>query len=70
MEMLNSEFNDISQDLSCPDLFPKKLQAEMIELNDYIFSNITIGVYMCGLTDSQVCPTRTSAAAQLEQAML
>lgn len=54
MEMLNSEFNEISQDTSCPDLFPSELQPRINELNDYIADKITFGVYKCGFSDSQV----------------
>ncbi|KAA6429496.1 MAG: hypothetical protein FRX49_00888 [Trebouxia sp. A1-2] len=45
MEMLNSEFDEISQDSSCPDLFPKELQAELTELNDHMADSINTGVY-------------------------
>ena len=54
MEMLNSEFNATSQDSSCPDLFPKELQAEICQLNDDVADNISIGVYKCGFAESQV----------------
>ena len=57
MEMLNSEFDGISQDASCPDLFPKQLQAEINELNEYIHDNVNTGVYKCGFAESQVSQT-------------
>ncbi|DBA85260.1 TPA: hypothetical protein ACH3X2_005959 [Trebouxia sp. C0005] len=53
MEMLNSEFDEISQDSSCPDLFPKELQAELTELNDHMADSINTGVYKCGFAQSQ-----------------
>ena len=54
MEMLNSEFSDVSQESSCPDLFPKELQPKINELNDYIADKVTFGVYKCGFSDTQV----------------
>ena len=55
MEMLNSEFDELCPGSSCPDLFPKHLQQEINELNDYISDNVNTAVYKCGFTDSQVC---------------
>ena len=57
MEMLNSEFGGISQDASCPDLFPKQMHEEINELNAYIHDNINTGVYKCGFAKSQVSLT-------------
>ena len=54
MEMLNSEFDCICEDASCPDLFPNQLQAEINELNEYIHDNVNTGVYKCGFAESQV----------------
>ena len=55
MEMLNSEFDELYSESLCPDLFPKHLQDEVNQLNDYMHDNISIGVYKCGFAQSQVC---------------
>ena len=55
MEMLNSEFDELCSESLCPDLFPKHLQEEINQLNDYMHDNINTGVYKCGFAQSQVC---------------
>lgn len=55
MEMLNSEFDELCSESLCPDLFPKHLQEEINQLNNYIFDTINTGVYKCGFATSQVC---------------
>ena len=73
MEMLNSELDELCTHSSCPDLFPKHLQAEITDLNDYLSDTINTGVYKCGFAESQVfCwharPTSPCAAADADTA--
>lgn len=54
VEMLNSEFDELCSETSCSDLFPKHLQEDINQLNDYMFDTINTGVYKCGFATSQV----------------
>lgn len=54
MEMLNSAFDELCPQPTCPDLFPGHLQEEINQLNDYMSDTINTGVYKCGFTQSQV----------------
>jgi len=45
--MLNSEFNDFAEKPDL-DLAPDNLQAQMDEVDPWIYDNINNGVYRCG----------------------
>ena len=53
MEMLNSEFDSLRQDESCPDLYPAELQAEIDELIDHMSDRVNTGVYKCAFAKTQ-----------------
>uniref|UniRef100_K3W9C4 GST C-terminal domain-containing protein n=1 Tax=Globisporangium ultimum (strain ATCC 200006 / CBS 805.95 / DAOM BR144) TaxID=431595 RepID=K3W9C4_GLOUD len=46
VRMFNSEFNDIVP--SSLDLYPEPLRAEIDEINEWIYNDISNGVYKCG----------------------
>ncbi|XP_076955287.1 uncharacterized protein LOC143630075 [Bidens hawaiensis] len=52
IRMLNTEFNDIAENPSL-DLYPSHLQAQINELNEWIYSGINNGVYKCGFAKKQ-----------------
>jgi len=51
IRMLNSAFNDLTQDRS--DYYPEWLQADIDDLNQMIYDNINNGVYRTGFATSQ-----------------
>ena len=50
--MLNSEFNDFAEKPDL-DLAPANLQAQMDQVDPWIYDNINNGVYRCGFASSQ-----------------
>ncbi|KAL6502218.1 hypothetical protein OROHE_024811 [Orobanche hederae] len=52
IRMLNTEFNDIAENASV-DLYPPHLQAQINEVNDWIYDGINNGVYKCGFAKKQ-----------------
>ncbi|KAL6561860.1 hypothetical protein OROGR_002867 [Orobanche gracilis] len=52
IRMLNTEFNDIAENATV-DLYPPHLQAEINEINDWIYDGINNGVYKCGFAKKQ-----------------
>lgn len=72
MEMLNSEFDSLRQDESCPDLYPTELQSQIDNLNNFLSGKVNIGVYKCAFSKSQgeynkVCVELFQALDTLEQ---
>lgn len=51
IRMFNTEFQDLAP--MGEDLYPKELQKEIDEVNDYIYHNINNGVYKAGMADKQ-----------------
>jgi putative glutathione S-transferase len=51
MRMFNQEFNRFTD--STMDLYPKELQAEIDQLNDFVYENVNNGVYRAGFATSQ-----------------
>lgn len=60
MEMLNSEFDSLRQDESCPDLYPTELQSQIDDLNNFISGTVNIGVYKCAFSKSQASNVHTT----------
>lgn len=52
IRMFNTEFNDIAENPSL-DLYPPQFQAQINEINDWIYSGINNGVYKCGFAKKQ-----------------
>lgn len=52
IRMLNTEFNDIAENATI-DLYPPHLQAQINELNGWIYNRINNGVYKCGFAKKQ-----------------
>lgn len=54
LRMLNTEFNDlVDAEAAKVDLYPAELQANIDELNSWIYDNINNGVYKTGFSTSQ-----------------
>ncbi|CAH2354637.1 glutathione S-transferase omega-like 2 [[Candida] railenensis] len=54
LRMLNSEFNELlPKQYSEIDLYPSKLQAEIDELNGWVYDNVNNGVYKTGFATKQ-----------------
>jgi putative glutathione S-transferase len=51
VRMFNSEFNDVVP--SSLDLYPEALRAEIDEVNEWIYNDISNGVYKCGFATEQ-----------------
>ncbi|XP_076933154.1 uncharacterized protein LOC143598960 [Bidens hawaiensis] len=66
IRMLNTEFNEIAENPSL-DLYPSHLQAQINELNEWIYSGINNGVYKCGFAKKQ--EPYEEAAKQLYEAL-
>ncbi|KAK6150216.1 hypothetical protein DH2020_017741 [Rehmannia glutinosa] len=52
IRMFNTEFNDIAENAAV-DLYPPHLQAQINEVNDWIYDAINNGVYKCGFAKKQ-----------------
>ncbi|KAL5731405.1 glutathionyl-hydroquinone reductase [Ranunculus cassubicifolius] len=52
MRMLNTEFVDIAENASL-DLYPAHLQAQIDEVNQFVYDGINNGVYKCGFAQKQ-----------------
>ncbi|CAK9151635.1 unnamed protein product [Ilex paraguariensis] len=52
IRMFNTEFNDIAENASL-DLYPPHLQAQISEVNEWIYDAINNGVYKCGFAKKQ-----------------
>jgi putative glutathione S-transferase len=52
IRMLNTEFNDIAENPDV-DLYPTHLQAQINEVNSWIYDGINNGVYKCGFATKQ-----------------
>ncbi|KAI8000056.1 Glutathionyl-hydroquinone reductase YqjG [Camellia lanceoleosa] len=52
IRMFNTEFNDIAENAAL-DLYPPHLQAQINEINDWIYDGINNGVYKCGFAKKQ-----------------
>ena len=56
IEMLNSEFNEFSEDVAeakALDLFPEEKRDEIRKLNDHVYDNVNNGVYKAGFARKQ-----------------
>ncbi|KAN0029619.1 hypothetical protein ACTA71_007751 [Dictyostelium dimigraforme] len=57
MRMINGEFNEFSSKkpgtMEFIDLYPKENQESINEINDFILTSINLGVYDCGLAETQ-----------------
>lgn len=52
IRMLNTEFNDIAENATL-DLYPPHLQAQINDVNGWIYHDINNGVYKCGFAKKQ-----------------
>ncbi|KAI5667618.1 hypothetical protein M9H77_17471 [Catharanthus roseus] len=52
IRMLNTEFNDLAENPTL-DLYPSYLQAQINEINEWIYNDINNGVYKCGFAKKQ-----------------
>lgn len=52
IRMFNTEFNDIAENAAL-DLYPPHLQAQINDINDWIYDGINNGVYKCGFAKKQ-----------------
>lgn len=52
IRMFNTEFNNIAENASL-DLYPPHLQAQINEVNDWVYDGINNGVYRCGFAKKQ-----------------
>ncbi|KAH7837332.1 hypothetical protein Vadar_012648 [Vaccinium darrowii] len=52
IRMLNTEFNAIAENAAL-DLYPPHLQAQINEVNEWIYDGINNGVYKCGFAKTQ-----------------
>ncbi|PIA37766.1 hypothetical protein AQUCO_03000355v1 [Aquilegia coerulea] len=52
MRMLNTEFSDIAENPAL-DLYPAHLQAQIDEVNEWVYDGINNGVYKCGFAKKQ-----------------
>ncbi|XP_050232375.1 uncharacterized protein LOC130014558 [Mercurialis annua] len=52
IRMFNTEFNDIAENAAL-DLYPPHLQAQIDEINEWIYTDISNGVYKCGFAKKQ-----------------
>ncbi|XP_057812112.1 uncharacterized protein LOC131026300 isoform X1 [Salvia miltiorrhiza] len=52
IRMFNTEFNDIAENAAL-DLYPPHLQAQINEVNDWVYDGINNGVYRCGFAKKQ-----------------
>jgi len=52
IRMFNSAFNKLAKNPEL-DLYPEDLRKQIDEINDWVYHNINIGVYKCGLAQSQ-----------------
>lgn len=52
LRMLNSQFNDVANNPDL-DLYPQPLQAQIDEVNGWVYDGINDGVYRCGFAKKQ-----------------
>lgn len=52
IRMFNTEFNDIAENAAV-DLYPPSLQAQINEVNGWVYDAINNGVYKCGFAKKQ-----------------
>jgi putative glutathione S-transferase len=51
IRMLNSEFDELGD--ASVDFYPKRLRAQIDEINDFVYTSINNGVYRCGFATTQ-----------------